>query len=189
MNNNKIKIYRMPLSRIFSATHPRKGEETHFEEKIFNEVYIQKRIVDEPISGKIHTCRNNYNYWYPRIQDVINGMAVLVLYQWTGIPYKSKTKNVFVFGNEGTYDFMNGLALDARFKDSFFVYSSGVGIQLLDCDKPFAWEIDEKPLKYQPEMIQLANNDGLSYEDFDKWFDVEKATGQKAIIHFTNFRY
>lgn len=82
-----------------------------------------------------------------------------------------------------------GSIIDERFKDSFFVYSSGVGIQLLDCDKPFAWEIDEKPLKYQPDMIQLANNDGLSYEDFDKWFDVEKATGQKAIIHFTNFRY
>lgn len=189
MKNNKIKIYRMPLSRVFPATHPRKGEETYFEEKIFNEVYTQKRVVADAISGKIHTCRNNYDYWYPRIQDVINGKAVLVLYQWTGVPYKSKTSNVFVFGNEGAYNFMNGLAIDERYKDSFFVYSSGVGIQLLDCDKPFAWEIDEKPLNYQPEMIQLANNDGLSYEDFDKWFDVEKATGQKAIIHFTNFRY
>ena len=47
----------MPLSRVFPATHPRKGEETHFEEKIFNEVYTQKRVVADVISGKIHTCR------------------------------------------------------------------------------------------------------------------------------------
>jgi hypothetical protein len=193
MENNKIKIYRMPLSRIFPATHPRRGEETEFAEKIYNALEFQEKgyisFATKDIDKKLHTCRQNYSLWKKRIDEVAEGKAVLVVYEWTGEPYRTPTNNLFVFGNNKATAFIDTLKNDERYIDTIFVFDSGIGVQLLDCDKPFAWEIDGLPLTYQLEMIQLANNDGLSDEDFDKWFDIEKATGQKAIIHFTKFRY
>ncbi|MFR0677272.1 hypothetical protein [Dysgonomonas mossii] len=115
---------------------------------------------------KIHTIRGNYELWEKRIKEVQEGKAILSIRQWSEKPYRSKQEII--------------MQLTAK---------DGVSCQCLDCDKPFALEIDGKPLKYQPEMVQLANNDGLDYEDFDSWFDIDKTTGKKAIIHFTKFRY
>lgn len=115
---------------------------------------------------KIHTIRDNYELWLKRIKEVQEGKAILSIRQWSEKPYRSKQE----------------IIMD-------LTYENGVSCQCLDCDKPFALEIDGKPLKYQPEMVQLANNDGLDYEDFYSWFNIDKATGKKAIIHFTKFRY
>lgn len=115
---------------------------------------------------KIHTIRCNYELWAKRIKEIQEGKAILSIRDWSDKAYRSK---------------------QILIKD--LTCDDGVSCQCLDCDKPFALEIDGKPLKYQPEMVQLANNDGLNYEDFDSWFNIDKATGKKAIIHFTRFRY
>lgn len=39
MKQPKIKRYRMPISRTFPATHPRKGEETYFHYKVLTALY------------------------------------------------------------------------------------------------------------------------------------------------------
>lgn len=122
---------------------------------------------DKFLSGeKLHTIKNNYPLWEKRIKEVQEGKAILSIREWFGVPYKEKQ----VIIKDLTCD-------------------DGVGIQMLDCDKPFALEVDGNPLKYQPDMVRLATNDGLSYDDFAAWFDIENATGQKGIIHFTPFRY
>lgn len=114
---------------------------------------------------KIHTVRGNYSLWKKRIDEVVAGKAILSVREWKGIPYQEKQVVI---------------------KD--LTSDHNVGIQKLDCDKPFAWEIDEVGLDVN-DVTVLAKNDGLSYEDFDAWFDIENATGEKAIIHFTGFRY
>lgn len=152
MKKQKIKTYVILLSERFLKGHPKAGQPTEFVEKFLSEI-------------KKHTIRNNYPLWEKRINEVLQGKAIISLRVWEDKPYRSKQRII---------------------KD--LTVSDGVGIQLLDCDKPFAWEIDEKGLD-KSIMSTLANNDGLSYEDFDSWFDIENARGQKAIIHFTNFRY
>jgi hypothetical protein len=81
----KVKIYRMQLSRVFPATHPRAGETTDFAEKI-------KAI------RKTHTIRANYELGKKRIDEVDAGNAILIIYEWEGKTYRSAQKNLFVFG-------------------------------------------------------------------------------------------
>jgi len=45
--------------------------------------------------------------------------------------------------------------------------------------------VDGKYVNY----LQLANNDGLSAEDFEAWFKGYNLSEPMAIIHFTEFRY
>lgn len=117
------------------------------------------------LGSKIHTIRDNYFYWLKIINEVNAGNAILAVRTWTGTPYKSKQRTIKEFkGNE-------------------------VGIQLLDCDHPFFISIGQYDLKYIPQIVELAHNDGLSYKDFSEWFNIDEITGQKAIIHFTKFRY
>lgn len=115
---------------------------------------------------KIHTIRNNYPLWEKRIKEVQEGRAILSIREWIGVPYRDKQIEIKSLSN-----------------------IDGVGIQKLDCSPPFCFEIDGKSLIYLPDMVELARNDGLSYDDFDKWFDIDNATGQKGIIHFSSFRY
>lgn len=178
MKKQKIKTYVVLLSERFLKGHPKAGQPTYFKQKFENALYKYPYSTITRYDGdgnkqpdilidnkKIHTIRNNYPLWEKRINEVLQGKAIISLRVWEDKPYRSKQRII---------------------KD--LTVSDGVGIQLLDCDKPFAWEIDEKGLD-KSIMSTLANNDGLSYEDFDSWFDIENARGQKAIIHFTNFRY
>lgn len=118
------------------------------------------------LSGeKIHTIRGNYPLWEKRIKEVQEGKAILSIREWIGVPYKEKQTII---------------------KD--LTCDDGVGIQLLDCDKDYAYFV-VPPLNYSPPKETVAANDGLLEDDFDSWFDIENLTGQKAIIHFTTFRY
>ena len=70
------KCYVLMVSKNFPATHPRKGEETKFIEK------IRKGI-------KKHTIRGNYWFWKKRIAEIKQGKAYLSLRQWSAKPYCS----------------------------------------------------------------------------------------------------
>ena len=182
MKEQKIKRYRLGVSKTFPATHPRKGEQTWFVEKI-NEVMIP--ISHNAIMGKkIHTIRSNYPLWEKRMKEVQAGRAVIELFYWEGKPYHS---HQIVFAT-----------LD---KDS------GCGVQELKMvdhgnftyltinnpnEKPHIHSdcVDFEQKKSCVKLIQyLSENDGLSLEDFKAWFKGYDLSKKMAIIHFTKFRY
>lgn len=77
----KQKIYVITLSKVFPKIHKRKGEPTFFEEK-----FLRKQ--------KLHTIRANYDLWKERIEEIQKGNAVLSVRQWTGMPYRSKQREI-----------------------------------------------------------------------------------------------
>lgn len=173
---NKIKRYRLGVSRNFPTTHPRKGEETYFVDKI----YVGQKwfgICDRcehrdcghcetALNPKLHTIRSNYELWAKRMSEVQEGRAIIELFYWSEKPYNSKQ---VVFAT-----------LD---KDS------GCGVQKIDS---FMWQFAYIKSNDKIELIEietLSKNDGLSLEDFKAWFKGYDLSKPMAIIHFTKFRY
>ena len=115
---------------------------------------------------KIHTIRDNYASWEKKIQDVLNGEARISIRIWEGKPYRSCQIEL--------------LSLDRN---------SGVGIQKLHSfDDENAYFISDKGNVFPVSLQELANNDGLSVNEWKGWFkDVSRFP--LAIIHFTEFRY
>lgn len=114
---------------------------------------------------KIHTIRGNYLLWSERIGEVMSGAACLSIRQWSGKPYRSKQIELAVLTNK-----------------------DGVGIQFLNIhpESDFTCIIDDVG-KISSERI--ANNDGLSLEDWKEWFRRDDLKRTMSIIHFTKFRY
>ena len=112
---------------------------------------------------KIHTIRGNFPLWEKRIAQIQKGEAVLSVRQWTGKPYQSKQVEI------------------AR-----LTAEDGVGIQelkLTDLSRPTT--INGQRI----ELPLLAQNDGLSFNDWFNWFIGYDLSKPLAIIHFTKFRY
>jgi len=157
-----MKTYVITLSRKFPATHKRHGEPTEFLEKFLNG---QTGTGD---FKKLHTIRANYRLWAKRIADVQRGEAVLSVRQWSGRPYMSKQTTIATLTAE-----------------------DGVGLQQLTdidtnayCFYPCV-RIDKRDI----DKVLVANNDGLSLDDWREWFKNYDHTKPLAIIHFTKFRY
>lgn len=113
--------------------------------------------------NKIHTIRANFPLWEKRIAQIQKGEAVLSVRQWTGKPYQSKQVEI------------------AR-----LTAEDGVGIQelkLTDLSRPTT--INGQRI----ELPSLAQNDGLSFNDWFNWFIGYDLSKPLAIIHFTKFRY
>lgn len=180
----KIKTYVLMVSRTFPATHYRKGEETFFPEKIKVALDHQQDIEEFGVhfqsfyghDPKLHTIRANkkgtaFENWSKKVKEVQEGNAIISLRYWSLSPYNYK--------KDGSKQ-VEFAQLD---KDS------GVGVQKLifrhnDYFQPKI-SGDDKLLLLQ----KLANNDGLSREDFDDWFKGYDLSKQMVIIHFTKFRY
>lgn len=169
MKAQKIKRYRLGVSRNFPTTHPRKGEPTGFADKI---CHVLNGTIDwinseKPFYGtKIHTIRANYPLWEKRMKEVQAGRAVIELFYWSGKPYNSPQ---VVFAK-----------LD---KDS------GIGVQKIDS---FMWQYAYVKSTDKIELIEietLSKNDGLSLDDFKAWFKGYDLSQPMAIIQFTKFRY
>ena len=165
----------LQLSWRFPQTHSRKGELTHFREKLRNAINGTEYTVSDrntaKIKGrKIHTIRLNFERWKHNIGKIADGGFALSVRQWKGSPYKSK-------------------------QDEMFLLRENVGYQRIslsydpDTDKVRA-VIDGKGMA---DVEQIANNDGLSLKDFKEWFFGENPKEKKLItgvvIHFTDFRY
>lgn len=160
----KIKTYNIMLSSVFPVTHPKAGQETGFAQKVMAAInsmpYYPK---------KFHTIRANYDLWKKRIDEVLAGEAELCLRQWSGKPYRSKT---VVIKRLRRYD---GVGLQ---KLSFFRDRDGMtSLKFFNAD---GMDVDSS---------LLAQNDGLSVEDWRNWFRGYDFSKPMAIIHFTNFRY
>lgn len=146
-----MKTYVLMLSRVFPATHPRKGYPTGFREAFRK--------------TKWHTIRANYNLWSKRFEEIAAGNAVLSIRQWSYKPYQSKQIEIARLTRE-----------------------DGIGIQCLDIANLFGCDryiVD----CYDVPLSLLAENDGLSTEDFLDWFKGYDKSKNLAIIHFTKFRY
>jgi hypothetical protein len=196
--NNKINIYRMPLSRVFPVKHPRAGELTHFEYKIKKALGIS--CVGRNCEPKLHTIRNRPEYWQPRIEAVQQGKAVLVLYGWNGKPYRKEgATNLFVFGTSATKAFIDELLSTERYASATPVIDSGIGVQeimldLEDLGNPHNLTCVVPPDRFilpssYISPAAIATNDGLSPDDFKAWFKGYDLSKPKAIIQFTKFRY
>ena len=157
-----MKTYVITLSKHFLANHKRAGEETHFKEKFL----LGQGLTDynTPSMAKIHTIRANYPLWEKRIKEVQEGRARLSIRQWTGKPYHSKQVEIATLTAE------NGVGLQ---KLEF--YNNTLGL----CHIGIVYQ-----RKYE-----LAQYDGLSFEDWEEWFKGYDLSKPMAIIHFTKFRY
>ncbi len=183
MKLKKLIHYRLGVSRHFPAEHPRKGEPTYFIKKILNAIehtgYYLSPEEDMPQSiEKIHTIRANYPLWAKRFEKINKGEAVIDLFYWSGSPYNYKrdgSKQV-VFATLTRED--------------------GIGIQKLQVheyvdeneEERAFYAIDDKA-HFDLTTFKIAQNDGLSQEDFKAWFKGYDLTEPMAIIHFTSFRY
>lgn len=162
-----MKTYVITLSQNFPATHKRAGEETHFKEKFLLGQGLTD--YDTPSMAKIHTIRANYPLWEKRVKEVQEGRAVLSIRQWSGKPYCSKQVEI------------------AR-----LTAENGVGIQKLSFDKDKDGVASLRYFNINGKYIDretLANNDGLSKEDWQEWFRGYDLSKPMAVIHFTKFRY
>lgn len=93
----KIIRYRLSISTKFPATHPRKGGETLFMDKIFSALGHEIFKIFIP---KIHTIRANFELWQKRFEKINKGEAVLELYYWSGKPYNSKCVTICQLGKD-----------------------------------------------------------------------------------------
>lgn len=176
MKTRKIKRYRLGVSKIFPATHPRRGEETFFVEKIQNNENLffmsaTTRALSEVEFGvKIHAIRSNYPLWEKRMKEVQDGNAVIELFYWSGNPYRSPQ---VVFA---TLDENSGCGVQ-----ELEFYSNGDGhYDIMNPTVTGSFDID---------VNILSENDGLSFDDFFTWFNNYELSEPMAIIHFTEFRY
>ncbi|MBO4551482.1 MAG: hypothetical protein J5733_12190 [Bacteroidaceae bacterium] len=165
----KTKTYIIMLSVVFPANHSKAGMPTGFKDRVLRAVCKTGERFLSDARPKMHTIRANYQLWKKRIDEVERGNAVLSIRQWTGKPYRSYTIEI------------------AR-----LTKDDGVGIQKLQFDKDRDGIASLKFYNvdgYFPDAQLLANNDGLSVEDWREWFRGYDLSKPMAIIHFTNFRY
>jgi hypothetical protein len=138
----------------------------------FNPRFINE-AGNDLIPGKIHTIRQNYEYW-----KKFEGKD-LALFTWEGKPYqKGSTQKVFCV---------------KRLVSVQMLYLRKVVSHLLSNeDGILAFLIDDKWIQLDS---QLAENDGFINSDgiidtdaFRKWF-ADYKLGKMAILHFTDFEY
>lgn len=157
---DKIRTYNIMLSRVFPTTHPKAGQETDFKPK------VMAALNGMPCyRKKLHTIRANYELWKKRFEEVERGYAVINLRQWIGSPYRSKTVLIKTLTSK------DGIGIQKlTFYTSRIVYPT----------------IDDN---YQPTILEISSNDGLSKDDWIDWFRGYDLSQPMAIIHFTDFRY
>lgn len=171
-----MKTYYLTLSQVFPSTHARAGVPTNFERSFRDAQMCAKcressngMCMQECVVGylKRHTIRAKYDLWAKRFEKIAAGEAVLSIRQWVGKPY-------------GKGSSQREIARLTR--------EDGIGIQrmnIIGCAANHTKYVDGHPVSTKI----LANNDGLSEEEWANWFESYDLTGPLAVIHFTKFRY
>lgn len=163
------------ISKKFFPQHLRKEEETLFREKVLS-------------GSKRHTCRSNYEYWKKKIDRLKEVGGVLSVRQWSANPYRSSQEIVTDIPAELVG--VQKLILH-REKEVIEHYAE-------ETLEPVAiitsYEYTATVDGHNIPVGLLAENDGLTPEEFKAWFapvfEKEKAdTLEFAIIHFTKERY
>lgn len=146
--------------KTYYLTLSRNFPNTH--DKAGMPTFFFRRIKD---GSKIHTIRANYEFWKKRFEKITKGEAILSIREWVGKPYgKGSTQHELIR----------------------LTHKDGIGIQKLQFVENNCCLIDDVSL---PSIRILANNDGLSLEDWEDWFSTYDLSKPMAIIHFSSFRY
>jgi len=128
----------------------------------FNQRFVNK-AGNGLIRGKIHTIRQNYEYW-----KKFEGKD-LALFVWEGKPYRSKQKVFCV---------KRLVSVQKVLRKSW--------VTAIHRDDNFRMEFDGK---YFAIADDIAHNDGFKTKyEFRDWFN-KYPFGEMAILHFTDFRY
>ena len=150
------------VSRFFPKGHVSEHEKTGF--------------IDMIPHDKGHTIRSNYDYWYPKIQEVRAGKAYLSLRFWQGKPYQKGSKRV---------EFKKIYEADIEHLNMTF-----------SNDQKTTNLIMQNKTGFQYPVIEVIKNDGLSDLDFFSWFYDTKVKApcvqflnDHCIIHFKNYKY
>ena len=168
------------LSKAFPANHPRKGEPTDFRTKFLSARYSQEGgtlYIASYGKRKLHTIRANYELWRKRFEKIERGEACLSIRQWEGKPRRSKAIEIARLTKD------DGIGIQKLYLTDEINLLGEYGIV------ESTWELFGIPGDSKVSCKQLAYNDGLSYEDWDAWFENYDKSKPLAIIHFTCFRY
>lgn len=128
-------------------------------------IYIEKGI-------KKHTFRENAELWEHRAEEINSGRAILSVRQWSGKPYERGSHQIEIARH-------TKLGIQ-RVKISFFA----------PFDKCISVKQDNGDIHY-PLIFEVAQNDGLSPDDFLCWFhsDNKNKFYHGVILHFSDLRY
>jgi hypothetical protein len=135
-----------------------------FPKTVYNELHSTGFVSKIMYGQKIHTIRENYEYWAKRIKEVEQGQAELIIRTWSGVPYRS-VQNEHIRFNA----------------------SDGVGVTKVYFDENRELIIPNCNAHYTLEDV--AKNDGLTIDEFHKWFAKTPVGKPLAMIHFNDFRY
>lgn len=174
------------LSKTFFPNHPRKGQETGFKAK----------VVD---GWKVHTCRSNYEHWRAKIEKITATGGVLSVREWSEKPYRSPQEVI----TEIPAGIVGVQKLELRRERRVVNHFAEESQKPLFTHTYYEWtaEVEGNPVPLEV----LAENDGLTVEDFKAWFAPAFDAAEKkypqlaglasaltldfAIIHFTKRRY
>ena len=146
-----MKKVNLVISRKFPVQHPRAGQTTGLVDKLLKE-------------AKIHTIRDNIDYWTGKVARVNAGEMYISAKMWLGRPYASPQQEMRRI--------------------------TKAGLQIIEMSYRSGRLTVQIDGREYTELEILAGNDGLSLEDFIGWFFPDRRTHYKgAIIHFTDFRY
>lgn len=156
------------LTKKFFDAHPTlAGKPTGFADMVRN-------------GTKIHTCRQNYEYWKTKVDALKAANGTLCIREWSGRPYRSKQDTIIE------------------------IPASVVGVERLVLTKgkhhvePYRHTITYHRATVEGKEVniaELARNDGfdnaIDYTDFFKplFEDAKDGVIEMAIIHFTPYRY
>jgi hypothetical protein len=133
---------------------------------------------------KKHTIRQNYHFWKKRIDEINAGKAILSVRQWTGKPYNSEQKEIKQF-KQGEVGYQR-VTIEQKPVGKFSDYTVLLSVGVLD---PGQKRVTGDGYKYLSgkKIKQLAENDGITIEQMQKFFN--KGVLDGIIIHFSDLRY
>jgi uncharacterized protein YjhX (UPF0386 family) len=148
------------LTKEYFYQHRLSGQPTGFAEAVKN-------------GKKIHTCRDNYEYWSAKIEALRQADGKLCIREWSGKPYRDKQNTIAE------------VPAETAAVQPLYIHMTPSGYM--------AYVETDDGTKKRVGIEQLAANDGFSdAADFIDFFNPllnRESVIKLAIIHFTPFRY
>ncbi len=122
---------------------------------------------------KKHTIRGNADLWEHRANEINTGKAILSIRQWSGKPYGSGTRQIEI----GQLERLTTQRVTLDFSAPW---------------NHFISVPQENGETHFPLFYEVAENDGLTVDDFLSWFQGRKkgsAVFHGVILHFTDLIY
>lgn len=120
---------------------------------------------------KKHTIRGNAELWEHRAEEINAGRAELSVRQWSGKPYEPGSHQIEIARHTSLGTQRVSMSFNASWNRFIRVNQANGNV-------------------HYPVFLDVAQNDGLSAEDFLSWFQAgKKKVYHGVILHFTDMRY